>query len=427
MAQSAVAAVPTHGTLNRVEPGTGLGFGRLPLADLVLGRPWTLVLAMVVGVYLLAYYVLPGRVSGVLIAQAFVPGMWLIVAGTTLWIARREGANNLVFTRKFLWIGLLIGVFQIAAYLVAGMFQGFGNSPYASSIPGMLTNFVYVGSTLIGMEIARGYLVTSLNKKGLVLIIGVVIILFAAVMIPPSRFATLDGSEVTIRFLGRFMVPNLSESLVTTLLALVGGPVAAIAYRGAMMGFEWFSPILPDLPWMTYFFLGTVPPMVGFLTIQSAYVQAERAVTQVEGEQEEKGSGIAGWIGTVATALLGVLLLAVILLNFGFMGFKSMVVISGSMSPAVNVGDLVISRAAPIDDMHVGDIVKYRRGGRDIVHRIIGVETVDGEIVLATRGDANNVADKQGLYSAEVLGKMVFRIPWGGWPTIWLSQSGGAR
>jgi hypothetical protein len=93
------------------------------------GRSWILVLGLVSMVYLSAYYVLPGRVSGVIIAQVLVPLMWLTVAEATYLLVRSEGENNLVLTRGYLWVGLLVGSFQLAALIMAGLFMGFGNSP----------------------------------------------------------------------------------------------------------------------------------------------------------------------------------------------------------------------------------------------------------------------------------------------------------
>ena len=383
-----------------------------------------LVLGLVSMVYLTAYYVLPGRVDGVLIAQVLVPLMWLTVATATYFLARSEGEHNLVLTRSYLWVGLLVGSFQLAALIMAGLFMGFGNSPYASSIPGMMTNFAYVASMLVGMEFSRAYLVSALSKRGLVLVIGVVVVVYALLLIAPARYLTLSNPDETARFVGRFIVPNISESLLTTFLAYTGGPVAAIAYRGILMGFEWFSPILPDLPWASYFFLGTVPPMAGFIVVQGAFV-AKQGSTETEQAEPREGGMIMRVVATVATAALTTLLLAVILLNVGFLGFKSMVVISGSMSPTLNVGDIVITKSVDPEELAVGDVVRYRRNQVNIVHRILQVENNGGGIVLTTKGDANNTIDSPGPAPIDVIGRSVMRVPKLGWLTIVLSQRAG--
>ena len=424
LAQATVAPIGQRNGVGVSQNPSLPGWFVLRLVQYAVGRPWIAVFAMVLAVYVATYYVLPGRVGGVLISQVIVPAMWLVVGTATILIARREGQSNIVFTRKFLWIGLLVGSFQVSAFLVAGMFQGFGNSPYASTIPGMLTNFVYVTSILFGMEISRAYLVTALGRRDLFILMAGIVVLFALVMVPPARYEAFNDSDATVRFVGRFMVPNLSESMLATFLAFFGGPVASIAYRGVMTGFEWFSLILPDLPWTTYFFLGTLPPLVSLVTIRGAFRQPG-LVAEATPASEGRGLTLSAAFMTGVTGLLSVLLLSVILLNLGFLGFKSMVVISGSMSPTINVGDLVITREIPPQDLAVGDVVKFRRNGVDIVHRVIDVQLRDGEVDLTTKGDANNTVDRPGPSEKDVLGKTVMSIPKIGWLTIWLSQGEG--
>lgn len=68
-------------------------------------------------------------------------------------------------------------------------------------------------------------------------------------------------------------------------------------------------------------------------------------------------------------------------------GTGAAVVLSGSMSPTLEVNDLVIVREQ--DRYDVGDIVVYQSGSSLIVHRIIAREGPQ----LTTQGDANNTPD----------------------------------
>jgi signal peptidase len=191
------------------------------------------------------------------------------------------------------------------------------------------------------------------------------------------------------------------------------------------MGFEWFSPILPDLPWAYYFFLGTVPPMAGFLVVQGAFMAKQGSTETEEHAEQGEGGMVMRLMATVATAALTTLLLAVILLNMGFLGFRSMVVISGSMSPTFNVGDIVITRSVPPEELAVGDVIRYRRNQVNIVHRVLEIEKNNGEIVLTTKGDANNTIDRPRPEPIDVIGRSVMRVPKLGWLTIALSQRAG--
>ena len=68
-------------------------------------------------------------------------------------------------------------------------------------------------------------------------------------------------------------------------------------------------------------------------------------------------------------------------------GVGASVVLSGSMEPALSVGDLLIFTEEK--NYEVGDVVVYQSGRTPVVHRIIAL---DAE-TFTTQGDANNTAD----------------------------------
>lgn len=80
------------------------------------------------------------------------------------------------------------------------------------------------------------------------------------------------------------------------------------------------------------------------------------------------------------------------------------VVLSGSMSPALELDDLIVVRKAA--DYVLGDIVVYQTARGLVVHRIVAVEP-EG---IVTQGDANNTADSP-IDAAAIQGKVVARIP----------------
>jgi signal peptidase I len=67
------------------------------------------------------------------------------------------------------------------------------------------------------------------------------------------------------------------------------------------------------------------------------------------------------------------------------------VIVSRSMSPTLEVGDMVVVRNVPFNSIHVGDIVVFSRpapggtcGAEIIVHRVVGI-TSGGDLI--TQGD----------------------------------------
>ena len=81
-------------------------------------------------------------------------------------------------------------------------------------------------------------------------------------------------------------------------------------------------------------------------------------------------------------------------------GVGASVVLSGSMEPALSVGDLLIFAEAK--EYAPGDVVVYQSGRTPVVHRIIDIQ----DQTVTTRGDANNAADRPfdlGLVKGRVL------------------------
>ncbi|MAF54096.1 MAG: signal peptidase I [Chloroflexi bacterium] len=93
----------------------------------------------------------------------------------------------------------------------------------------------------------------------------------------------------------------------------------------------------------------------------------------------------------------------------------------GSMAPVIGVGDVVVTKPVSAGDLAVGDVVKYRRAGIDIVHRIVSLETTVDGLALTTKGDANNAPDRSTLTVDELTGVVIARVPKIGWITIWMN------
>lgn len=102
-----------------------------------------------------------------------------------------------------------------------------------------------------------------------------------------------------------------------------------------------------------------------------------------------------------------------------FVGFQSTVVMSGSMSPRLAVGDAVVVRTVQPAQLAAGQVLLFDdpdSAGRLRMHRVMAVED-DG---LVTKGDANTQADSSRVPFAAVHGAGFLRIPFAGLPEYWI-------
>lgn len=115
-------------------------------------------------------------------------------------------------------------------------------------------------------------------------------------------------------------------------------------------------------------------------------------------------------------ALLGaMLLLAVAVKGVPWaMGGAPLVVLSGSMEPAISAGDVIAVGAIDPQHVRVGDIVTFQPISDDptlITHRVVAKSVAaDGGLHFVTQGDDNSAADKP-IVAAQLKGAYLYRLP----------------
>jgi len=296
--------------------------------------------------------------------------------------------------RSVTQFSIYIGVFYVILMVSAGFVMGFGESPYSHSLLGVLLNFLYVSSFVLGFEFSRAYLLRRLRK---VWAISAVAVFYTILMlIPTFRFLPKSNLEI-LRYVGSDIIPTLSQQFFATILAYYSGAYASSIYLGITIGFEWFSPILPKLGWMVNSFIKSLAPAIGY-----AIMSSETSTKQVK---VKKGEDLKSWIATFVACML------LILFFTGKLGYHPAVVGSGSMSPAICTGDIVIVKNVDPSEIHVGDIIQYYSDqGYTVTHRVIKIEETPEGLIFTTKGDANDVPDKP-FKADRIIGKVVFVIP----------------
>lgn len=93
-------------------------------------------------------------------------------------------------------------------------------------------------------------------------------------------------------------------------------------------------------------------------------------------------------------------------------GYKFYTVLSGSMEPEINIGDVVIVKQN--ENLNKGDIIAFHNQGIITVHRINDIVENDGETSYKTKGDSNNAEDPEMVKRADIEGSCVAIIPFVG-------------
>lgn len=124
------------------------------------------------------------------------------------------------------------------------------------------------------------------------------------------------------------------------------------------------------------------------------------------------------YIGVKKAISISGYVVAILLMVFAGLSFtgnvKARIVLTGSMAPAINTGDVIITVPVTKKEPQIQDVVAYqakRFNGENVAvfsHRIIGGDIENGFIM---KGDANKSPDPQKPKGEDILGVVIFVIP----------------
>lgn len=105
----------------------------------------------------------------------------------------------------------------------------------------------------------------------------------------------------------------------------------------------------------------------------------------------------------------------ILLLVLCFLRFD--VVISGSMTPTIEVGSLVIYTVLKKEIYEIQDIIIFKQGDMKVMHRIVDVNDA-----YTTKGDANDVEDSSPVLYNQILGHYICHIPYLGYAFFYVKK-----
>lgn len=128
---------------------------------------------------------------------------------------------------------------------------------------------------------------------------------------------------------------------------------------------------------------------------------------------------VKGVLNTLLVIALACFVLAVCLQRFtdnkmALLNYRLFTVVTGSMEPKYNIGDVLISKDVDPEAIEIGDTVSYlgaegNFNGKIVTHEVINIEKNEtGELLFHTKGIANLVQDPI-VNEKQLYGKVVYK------------------
>ena len=110
-------------------------------------------------------------------------------------------------------------------------------------------------------------------------------------------------------------------------------------------------------------------------------------------------------------------------------GMLPLIVLTDSMYPEIESGDLIICNTAEAESIKVNDVISFfdpaGSGTSIVTHRVIEIIEKDGEKYFRTRGDNNNTEDKDPVPAKNLVGVYKMRIAGAGHIALFMQSTSG--
>lgn len=154
-------------------------------------------------------------------------------------------------------------------------------------------------------------------------------------------------------------------------------------------------------------------------------------------------SSVTHRVLTIVGTVLCVILIPILLINITLIaksfinknevpsigGTLPLIVLTDSMHPEIESGDLIICNTAEADEIEVNDIISFfdpaGNGTSIVTHRVIEIVEEDGVIFFRTRGDNNNTEDKELVPAENLVGVYKMRIAGAGHIAMFMQSTAG--
>lgn len=321
-----------------------------------------------------------------------------------------KSRENKKLKKQIIQYTIIAVLIFIIIYMLSGLVVTFGKNPYNTTLKGLLYNLWILGTVMVAKEYIRYKLIENVYDKDKTKIAILISITYIIIDLEINKFI---GRPITsfmiIKYFMQTVLPIIAKNVVFSYTARYCSYIPAIIYEITTNLYFWISPILPNSPWIMTAIIDTTIPMILFLYIR--YVKNKLDIFK-------KREDIINSDPRNVIPLIIAIILA-IWFAVGVFPIKPIAIASASMEKELCVGDIAIVKKCNANDVNVGDIIEYQMEGYTVIHRIKEKKQSKGEFKFVTKGDNNGSPDSEEVREDQLIGKVIFKIKYLGYPAIW--------
>ena len=344
-----------------------------------------------------------GRVLAAIVLSAFAAACLLLI---------KKRAILSINKNQVLLIFSVSGLLYITLYFLSATRVGFYLTGYYLTADTIFNYALPIGAIIVSLEIVRHVLVSQQAKFAV--IIAYLISLIADVVIV-TTIPEIDTTSELMDALGVTLFSALIYNLLYNYISKRYGYLPIIAYRALAVWAFYLIPYGSAISKSLLAFVNIIIPIALYSFIDSFYERKRRYALK-------NTSKIKNILSKVITVTLIIFMAATVMLVSNHFYYGSFVIATESMTGELNRGDVAIYQSYRGEAISEGQIIVFERGRSMIIHRVVDIEIINGTTRYYTKGDANDALDAGYVTKGDIVGLVIYKLPFMGHPTLWMRE-----
>ena len=356
--------------------------------------------AVVLTAFLLAISLIPGGYGRIAAAILLIPATLAVC----LLVKKRSILS--MHKKQILLLMAVIGLLYTVLLYVSGLHFGFRLTEYPLSVSSAFRYLLPGAVIIIAIEIIRSVLLAQQDRISSILAYAMGVLAEILVVQSTLQVKTFNGF---MDLMGMTLLPAVIANLLYQWVCRRYGPYPNMVYRALTTLYPFVLPVIPAVTDALLAFVKLTLPLLIYVFLSALYERKRRHALGKKGRWSA--------VGITAAALV---MISIVMLISNQFRFGILVIGSESMTGELNKGDAIIFERYEEQPIPIGQVIVFEQEGTVVIHRVVDVKRINGVNQYYTKGDVNEDVDVGFVTESQILGLAGIKIPYVGYPTVWM-------
>lgn len=360
--------------------------------------------ALAFAVLLFAFFVplgFSGRITAAILLLPFAALMPLFVKKRDI-LSINKGQVLLILS--------VIALVYVMGYYISGIPFGFYKNPYHLTLSNFFNFLLPIAAVILFTEIIRSVTLAQRDRLAYVLCWCSCVI---AEMLICSNLPSVTSFNRFMDLMAGAFLPAVLSNCLYHYVSKRYGIYPNLAYRLITTLHAYVFPVSSGIPNALLNLLRILLPITIYLFIDALFEKKRHYALK-------KTKRSSRMISITLTALVLVMMIGTIMIVSNHFRYGAYVIATESMTGELNKGDVAICERFEDQTIQRGQVIAFEKNNSVTIHRVLDIRIINGITRYYTKGDANEDQDFGFVTNAEVIGIVDYKLPYVGYPTLWM-------